>query len=162
MLHVPTDDGTSHFRAAFSVVLPADVLRDLGPSADHAINGAETWWILKALEVWPDILQNRALIRFGDNRAAICGCISGYSRSPYVARLVGAVHERLCQFEVPCWFEYVHTKSNPLDGASRSDWRACLQNLGDSIINVEPTLQTDLSVFHPDSRSRALSVERFQ
>ena len=83
--------------------------------------GPNFWWIAKALEVCPPRLRGRYMLCFGDNTAAIAGCFSGYSRSAYVARLVGAVHAMLCEFDITAYFEWEHTKSNPLDAASRQE-----------------------------------------
>ena len=112
------------------MVLPEAVWQQLGPQAEHAINGAETWWIAKALEVWGERLRGHCLLCYGDNSAAIAGCVRGYSSSVYVARLAGAVHELLCNFGIPCWFEWVHTRSNPLDAGSRENWQQALRGLG--------------------------------
>ena len=141
MLHVPADEGTGFFWAVFSVVLPPSVRQDLRPSGQHATNGAETWW--KALEVWPEILRDRCLICFGGNIAAIIGCISGCRRSPFVARLLGAVHDKFCQLQLPCWFEYVHTKPWYACTACMLAQRVCLHSLGASIVDAEPfSMQT--------------------
>jgi hypothetical protein len=136
-------------KEAFSVELPTDVMRRLGPKEEHAINGAEVWWIAKALEVWGPALRGRSLLCFGDNVAAIAGCVSGYSKSVYVANMVGVVHLLLCEYDITCWFEWVHTASNPLDGASRPNWQRELHALGADIRLVSPHLKLDLSVFHP-------------
>ena len=136
-----------------SVELPEHVVAELGPTPSHAINGAEIWWIAKALETWGATLRGRSVLCFGDNAAAISGCVSGYSASVYVARLVGAVHHLLCQYDIACWFEWVHTKSNPLDGASREQWRAELAQLGAEVVDVEPRLNTDYTAFHPAPRA---------
>ena len=134
---------------AFSVQISADTLRQLGPSEEHAINGLEAWWIAKALEEWGTMIRGVDLMCFGDNVAAIAGCVSWYSRSPYVARLVGAVHCLLCDYDINCWFEWVHTASNPLDGASRENWKKELEALDAEVQVVRPHLKLDLSALHP-------------
>ena len=138
---------------AFSVELPGPVLAELGPIREHAINGAEIWWLAKALETWGSALRGHHLLCFGDNAAAISGCISGYSASVHVARMVGVVHHFLCQYQISCWFEWVHTQSNPLDGASREQWRDELAQLGANVVNVEPRLSVDFMAFHPEPRA---------
>ena len=138
-------------REAFSEVIPLDVLRTLGPDERHAINGAEILWIVKALEKWGPRLTGLNLICWGDNSSAIAGCISGYSPSVYVARLVGAVHSLLCKYNITCYFEWVHTASNPLDGASREQWEhTLLHELGATLVRVDPAIQLDLRSLHPD------------
>ena len=134
---------------AFSVVLPNNILEGLGPSPEHAINGAEVWWIVKALETWGEKLRGHNVLCFGDNQAAIAGCIAGYSGSVHVARLVGMVHQLLCEHDIACYFEWVHTLSNPLDGGSRSGWLGSLRRLGAEVIDVSPLLRTNLSDVHP-------------
>ena len=103
----------------------------------------------KVTNVWGPLLRNRSLYAFGNNTAAIAGCVSGYSRSPYVARIVGAVHELLCTEQVKCWFEYVHSDSNPLDAASRQLFEAGIRQFGAAVVPVSATLKSDLSVYHP-------------
>ena len=152
MLIIPAENGRPEFRAGFSVVLPPAVLRQLGPDEEHAINGAEVWWIAKSLEIWGSLLTSRCLLCFCDNRAGVAGCVSGYSRSVYVARMVGAVHDLLCQHQIAAWFEWVHSKSNPLDAASREDGEAALRRLHAAVVPVEPQLSTDLSAYHPGLR----------
>ncbi|CAK0888118.1 unnamed protein product [Prorocentrum cordatum] len=135
-------------REGFSVVLPAQVLDQLGPCRQHAINGAKTWWIAKALEVWGDKIRSHCLYCFGDNSAALAGCVRGYSGSPHVACVVGAVHELLCRRDIRRWFEYVHSDSNPLDAASREEGENALAKLGAKVVKVTPTLSVDLSRYH--------------
>ena len=152
MLVVP--GAAQRSREGFSVVLPGAVLEQLGPSREHAINGAEAWWIAKALEVWGERLRSHCLLCFGDNTAAIAGCVRGYSGSPYGACVVGAVRDLLCQHDIRCWFEYVHTESNPLDAASRGEGESALARLGASVLQVAPTLGVDLSRYHTRAVSR--------
>ena len=124
------------------------MLETLGPSAEHAVNGVEAWWIAKALEVWGEELRSLSLFCFGDNTAAVSGCIKGYARSPNVACVVGAIHDLMCTFDIRCWFEYVHTASNPLDAASREGGEAALRELGAEVVATAPTLTVDFSRCH--------------
>ena len=131
------------------MVLPDTVLRTLGPALEHAINGAEIWWIVKALEVWGKRLQSSRILVYGDNQSAISGYIRGYTAPPFVASLVGAVHDMLIKRDICSWFEYVHSESNPLDPASRVAGESGLASLGVKVIQVQPNLETDLSIYHP-------------
>ena len=149
MLCIPAEGDRPEFRAGFSVVLPDEVLEQLGPSKDDAINGAELWWIAKSLELWGPILQSRCLLCFGDNQSAIAACVSGYSSSIYMARIAGAVHDLLCQYQVPAWFEWLQSEANPLDAASREDGEAALRRLHAAVVRVQPQLSVDLSEYHP-------------
>ena len=137
-------------REGFSRVLSPSFLRTLGPEESHAINGAEIWWIVKAIELWAARLRGRCVLVFGDNFAAISGCISGYSASVYMARLVGAVHETLCEYDIAAWFEWVHTDSNPLDEASRAGGEEALLRHGATICLVDESLRSNGRHLHPD------------
>ncbi|CAK0805638.1 unnamed protein product, partial [Prorocentrum cordatum] len=117
-------------REGFSVVLPGQVLDQLGLCRQHAVHGAEAWWIAKTLEVWGDQIRSRCLYSFGDNSAALAGCVRGYSWSPHVACVVGAVHGLLCQHDIRCWLEYVQSDFNPLDAVSREEDEVTLAQLG--------------------------------
>ena len=147
MLIIPGGEHT--FRAGFSVVLPQTVVDGLGPCADYAINGLELWWIVKSLEIWGRLLRGKCLLCFGDNGAAIAACVSGYSRSPFVAQLAGVTHMLLCEYDIAAWFEWVHTDSNPLDPASRQGGEEAIRSLGAAVVQVEPSIQADLRPFHP-------------
>ena len=85
---------------AFSVVLPAHLVDELGPTPDHAINRAEVWWVAKALDVWGPRLKGHHVLIFNDNTSAIYGCIAGYSASAHVARMEGCIHELLCRHSI--------------------------------------------------------------
>ena len=149
LLVIPAEGSLREFRAGFSVILEVETLKLLGPRPEHAINRAEVWWIVKALETWGGLLHGRSLLCFGDNQAAIAGCVSGYSSSPYVARMVGAVHDILCRHQITCWFEYVHSDSNNVDDASREVGEASIRGLGASVVTVSPVLESDLQQYHP-------------
>ena len=129
--------------------MPPAVLATLGSVQEHSINGAEVWWIAKALEIWGPRLQSQYLLCFADNMAAVRGCIKGYSRSPQVASMVGVVHELLYKYDVRAWFEYVHSGSNPLDSASREGGEAALAAAGATVLAVSPRLEVDVGVYHP-------------
>ena len=141
--------GGAFERIGFSLRLSAATLATLGPCAAHAMNSVELWWIVKALELWGPCLRGQCLVCFCDNAAAVCGCLSGYSSSVYVAKLVGAIHELLCQFNIVCWFEWLHTQSNPTDDASREGGEQSLRRMGAQVQTVSAHLTSYLSRYYP-------------
>lgn len=67
-------------------------------------------------------------------------CVKGCARSPYLARLAGILWNLLLERRVAAWFEWVHTRSNPLDALTRPGWKQAAACLGIELVQTDGSL----------------------
>lgn len=84
---------------------------------------------LCAYLTWPDILADRLVHHFIDNRPARSGLIKGSSGKADSARIINATHVELLALRVQSWFGFVYSEDNLSDLPSRGDFRL-LETLG--------------------------------
>lgn len=78
---------------------------------------------------WPDVLADRLVHHFIDNRAARSGLIKGSSGKADSARIINAMHVELLALRCQSWFGFVYSEDNLSDLPSRGDFRL-LERLG--------------------------------
>ena len=78
---------------------------------------------------WPDVLADRLVHHFIDNRAARAGLIKGSSGKADSARIITAMHVELLALRCQSWFGFVYSEDNLSDLPSRGDFRL-LERLG--------------------------------
>ena len=84
---------------------------------------------LCAYLTWPDVLSDRLVHHFIDNRAARYGLIKGASGKADCARVITAVHVELLALRCQSWFGFVYSEDNLADLPSRGEFRL-LERLG--------------------------------
>ena len=89
------------------------------------INALELLAITAA--VWtlgPSLLQDREVLFFCDNTAAMSAAVHGYDRSSNLAPLSNALHLALASLRCNTWFEWVPSNANCADIPSRPQGQA--------------------------------------
>ena len=89
------------------------------------INALELLAITAAVwTVGPTMLQDREVLFFCDNTAAMSAAVHGYARSPNLAPLSNALHLALASLRCTTWFEWVPSDANCADIPSRPQGQA--------------------------------------
>ena len=78
---------------------------------------------LLILHNWGSIMKNALWLHFIDNSCALGSLVKGSSSVTQQDRIVGATWSSIAQLNVLAWFDRVDSKSNPVDGLSRKDFR---------------------------------------
>ena len=101
------------------------MISDFSPdhNCEHAINGLEAFWVLRACQHWHKLMKGHLVFIFCDNYSAVRGFIKGYSGSAPICRIVGCSWRLWIQHRICVWIEWVHTGSNPADALTRPGWR---------------------------------------
>lgn len=71
-----------------------------------------------------NIMKGRHVIHCGDNTAANCAVIKGYSAAPDLARLVSATHLKWAEGNINVWLEFVKSEANVSDLPSRGEFES--------------------------------------
>ena len=90
------------------------------PDLDTHINAMELLGVLAA--VWTlgeEVLQDRDVLVFIDNTAAMSATVHGYARSPNMAALSNTLHLALASVQCNVWVEWVPSDANCADIPSR-------------------------------------------
>ena len=74
-----------------------------------------------AFLTFPELLGSRAVMLFIDNMAALSAIVHGYARKPDCASMVNAFHGAVKGLRCFVWAEWVPSKANISDWASRPD-----------------------------------------
>ena len=74
--------------------------------------------------VGSSMLQDREVLFFCDNTAAMSAAVHGYARSPNLAPLSNALHLALASLRCTTWFEWVPSDANCADIPSRPQGQA--------------------------------------
>ena len=89
------------------------------------INALELLAITAAVwTIGPAMLQDREVLFFCDNTAAMSAAVHGYARSPNLAPLSNALHLALASLRCTTWFEWVPSDANCADIPSRPQGQA--------------------------------------
>ena len=84
---------------------------------------------LLILHNWSSIMKNALWLHFIDNSCALGALVKGSASVTQQDRIVGETWSSIAQLNVLAWFDRVDSKSNPVDGLSRKDFRVRSQNL---------------------------------
>ena len=74
-------------------------------------------------------MKNALWLHFIDNSCALGALVKGSASVTQQDRIVGETWSSIAQLNVLAWFDRVDSKSNPVDGLSRKDFRVRSQNL---------------------------------
>ena len=76
---------------------------------------------LLALGTWPELFSNKLWIHWTDNQGALSALIGGSAGVCDLNHISFTTWDTAEKLNAIPWFEYVRSKSNPLDGPSRGD-----------------------------------------
>ena len=86
------------------------------------VNQLELLAALCACTTFADILQDREVVSYIDNTAALSACIHGYGHSPDMGKIANALTLLLARLRCTTMFLHAAGKANPADLPSRAPW----------------------------------------
>ena len=92
------------------------------PKRKQQVNQLELLAALCACTTFADILQDREVVLYIDNTAALSACIHGYGHSPEMGKIANALALLLARLRCTTMFLHVAGKANPADLPSRAPW----------------------------------------
>ena len=92
---------------------------------------------LVILCTYPDLLQGAAWVHYIDNTAAQHARLRGSSSITSGDHVVVLTSTRAAALDFWPYFDRVHTKTNPIDGVSRRDFRGPWQVVTEAVVPLQ-------------------------
>lgn len=102
-------------------VVPRRFYRHFSPNKKTYILQGEILAAVAAFSTFPDLLRGRDVYMFVDNIGALSALVHGYARKPDCAAMVNSFHSLVRELRCHPWAEWVPSKLNIADWASRRD-----------------------------------------
>ena len=106
----------------FSMQLGREFITALFPRKTQIL-AAEAVAVLTACILTPELVQDKELVWFIDNEAALSSLIRGTSRAEDVGHIAATTQVAMLEHSASAWYEWVDSDSNPADGLSRDGVR---------------------------------------
>ena len=103
------------------IVVPRRFWRHFSPNKRTYILQGEILAAVAAFSTFPDLLRGRDVYMFIDNIGALSAIVHGYARRPDCAAMVNSFHTLVRELRCYPWAEWVPSKLNIADWASRPD-----------------------------------------
>ena len=94
-------------------------VEDRNAAKGQQILNVELYGVFAAICAWEKIIQNRRVIFFIDNTAALACLCKHSAREPDTNKLVRAISQKLQELGAKPWYEWLGSSSNPADWPSR-------------------------------------------
>lgn len=101
--------------------VPKKFFRHFAPGKKTYIMQGELLAAVSAVITNADVLHDRSVLMFIDNIGALSTIVHGYARKPDMACMVNAFHSLVREHRIFPWAEWVPSKANIADWASRPD-----------------------------------------
>ena len=128
------------------MAVPSRFYRHFSPNKKTYILQGELLAAVAAFSTFPDLLTGRDVYMFIDNIGALSALVHGYARKADCAAMVNSFHEKVREIRCFPWAEWVPSKLNIADWASRPDKHGKMPRTAERVPMVLPFVEDFIDV----------------